>query len=138
MSEGRTEPMYELLKNLDRRWIFLAMGLAIAVPILFQLRFPETSSALSQACFDEIDKLQPGDRVLLAFDFDPPSRGELEPMATAFVHQCCEKRLKMYFMTLWPAGPPMIDKAIDRVIRADYPDLVYGEDYVNLGFKPGY
>jgi len=130
--------MYNFLKNLDRRWIFLAMGLAIAIPILFELKFPETSSALSQACFDEIDKLQPGDGVLLVFDFDPPSKGELEPMATSFVRQCCEKRLKMYFMTLWPIGPPMIDEAIDRVIRADYPELTYGEDYVNLGYKPGY
>ena len=31
----------------------------------------------------------------------------------------------------------MIDDSINRVIKTDFPDLVYGEDYVNLGFKPG-
>lgn len=114
------------------------MGLAVAVPLLLELQFPESASLLSQECFDAIEALEPGDPVLLVLDFDPPSRGELEPMATAFVRHCCEKKLKLYFMTLWPVGPPMIDAAINKVIAADYPDMEYGVDYVNLGYKPGY
>ena len=129
--------MLDYLQNLDRRWIFLLMGLAVAVPILLQVQFPETPTALSIATFEEIERLPEGSPVLLAFDFDPASEGELGPMATAFVRHCCEKRLKMYFISLWPVGPQMIDEAIDRVIRADFPHLVYGEDYVNLGFKSG-
>jgi hypothetical protein len=43
----------------------------------------------------------------------------------------------MYFMALWPVGPQMIDDNIRKVIRADFPHLIYGEDYVNLGFKSG-
>jgi hypothetical protein len=31
----------------------------------------------------------------------------------------------------------MIDNTIDNVIKADFPEMVYGEDYVNLGFKSG-
>lgn len=130
--------MYETLKNLDRRWVFLLMFLAVAIPILLQLQFPEKPTGLSQNVFEEIEKLEEGDRVLLAFDFDPASEGELGPMATAFVRHCCEKNLKMYFLSLWPVGPQMIDESIDRVIKADFPHLVYGEDYVNLGFKSGY
>jgi hypothetical protein len=129
--------MYEVLQNLDRRWVFLMMGLSVAIPILFQLEFPETATVLAQATFDEIEKLQPGDRVLLAWDYDPASEGELGPMATAFARHCCEKRLKIYFMALWPFGQQMIDETMEKVIRADYPQMVYGEDYVNLGFKKG-
>ena len=40
-------------------------------------------------------------------------------------------------MALWPVGPQMIDDAIARVINSDFPHLVYGMDYVNMGFKPG-
>lgn len=130
--------MYTLLQNLDRRWIYLLMGLSIAVPILIQLQFPEKPLALSQAAFDEIEKLPPGSPVLMAWDFDPSGEGELKPMATAFVRHCCERRLKMYFVTLWPAGPQMIDDSIRDVIRQDFPDLVYGVDYVDLGYKAGY
>jgi hypothetical protein len=130
--------VYQTLQNLDRRWIFLLMGLAVAVPTLFQIEFPETPTVLSQATFDEIENLQPGDRVLLAWDYDPTGEGELGPMATAFARHCCEKRLKLYFISLWPVGQQMIDDTIEKVIRADYPQMVYGEDYVNLGYKSGY
>lgn len=129
--------MYEFLRDLDRRWIFLLMALAVAVPILLGLQFPETPSKLAQDVFDEIERLQPRDKVLLAWDYDPSTEGELGPMATAFTRHCCEKGLKMYFITLLPVGPQMIEQSIENVIRRDFPDLVYGEDYVNLGFKSG-
>ena len=34
-------------------------------------------------------------------------------------------------------GPQIIDDNITKVIEADFPTLVYGQDYVNLGFKSG-
>jgi len=129
--------MFEFFRDLDRRWIFLLMFLAVAVPTLFQVHFPEKPTPLVQATFDEIDNLPDGSKVLLAWDWDPASEGELGPMATAFARHCCEKKHKMVFLALWPVGPQLIDDTIERVIRADFPDLVYGEDYVNLGFKPG-
>lgn len=130
--------MLRYFENLDRRWIFLLMGLAVAVPILMEVQFPEAPSQLAESTFQEIESLEEGDRVLLAFDFDPASEGELGPMATAFVRHCCEKRLKMYFMALWPVGPQMIEDSIENVIRADFPEMVYGVDYVHLGYKSGY
>jgi hypothetical protein len=129
--------MLELFEKLDRRYIFLLMLLAVAIPILFGLRFPEKESVLARNVFEEIERLQEGDPVLLAFDFDPGSEGELGPMATAFTLHCAKKKLRMYFIGLWPVGPQMIDDAINKVIRADFPELEYGKDYVNLGYKPG-
>ncbi|MCL4209378.1 MAG: hypothetical protein KJZ68_01830, partial [Phycisphaerales bacterium] len=129
--------LFTFLKTLDRRWIFLLMFLAVAVPILFQLKFPEKASGLAEAVYNEIEALEEGDKVLLAYDFDPASEGELGPMATAFVRHCAEKKLKIYFMALWPVGPQMIDDVINDVIKTDFPHMVYGEDYVNLGFKTG-
>ncbi len=129
------------LETLDRRWIFLIMFWAVLVPIYYigvtGETFPETPSALAEATFEEIERLEEGDRLLLAFDFDPASEGELGPMATAFVKHAAEKRLRLYFMALWPIGPQMIADAINEIILVDYPDMVYGEDYVNLGFKSG-
>jgi hypothetical protein len=130
--------MLAWLNNLDRRWIFLLMFLAVALPILLQLHVPETTTELSQAVFDEIEKLKPGDKILVSFDYDPGSEAELGPMATSIVHQCCEKKLKIYFMALWPVAPALIEENIRKVIQADFPDMVYGQDYVNLGYKSGY
>lgn len=132
---------FPTLESLDRRWIFLLMLWAVLVPIYYigltGQTFPEVPGGLAIATFDEIEKLQEGDPILLSFDFDPASEGELGPMATAFVKHAAAKKLKMYFMALWPVGPQMIDDVVNDVIRSDYPELVYGEDYVNLGFKSG-
>ncbi len=133
--------MYDKLKNLDRRWIFLLMFLSVAIPIIIigitGQSFPEKPTDLAYSTFNAIEDLKPGDKVLLSFDFDPASEGELGPMATAFTYHCAANELNMYFMALWPVGPQMIDNAIENVIKKDFPDLVYGEDYVNLGFKSG-
>ena len=129
--------MLHFLQTLDRRWIFLLMAVAVAVPTLLRLKFAETPGQFSQDVFNEIEKLQPGDKVLMAWDYDPSTEGELSPMAKSFAKQCAAKKVKLYFITLLPLGPQMIDKTIDEVIRPDYPDLVYGEDFVNLGFKSG-
>jgi len=129
--------MYEILKNLDRRWVFLMMALAVAVPILFGVTFPESPTTMTQDVFNAIEALPAGSPVLMAWDYEPSSAGELGPMATAFVRHCSEKKLKMYFVTLAPVGPQMIEKSIESVIVADYPQLTYGEDYVNLGYKSG-
>ena len=129
------------LRTLDRRWIFLLMFWAVLLPIYYVgvtgHTFPEVPSALAQATFDEIEALKEGDPVLLSFDYDPASEGELTPMATAFVKQAAEKKLKMYFMALWPIGSQMADAVIDKVIKADFPQMMYGRDYVNLGYKSG-
>jgi hypothetical protein len=43
----------------------------------------------------------------------------------------------MYFIALWPLGAQMIDNTIAKVITSDFRELVYGRDYINLGFKSG-
>lgn len=124
------------LIHLDRRWIFLAMGLAVAVPLLFQVTFPEIPSPMVVSVFDAIDELPEGSRVLMAFDFDPASAGELQPMAAAFTRHAALKGHKLYFVTLWPLGVPMVQSSMG-ILREEFPDYQYGRDYVNLGFQPG-
>ena len=36
--------MFEFFRDLDRRWIFLLMFLSVAIPILFELSFPEEAT----------------------------------------------------------------------------------------------
>jgi len=133
--------MFEFFRTLDRRWIFILMFLAVSIPIyvigVTKETFPETPLPLATNVFEEVEALEEGDRVLLAFDYDPGSEGELGPMATAFTYHCASKGLKMYFMALWPLGRQMIDDNIDKVIERDFPEMEYGVDYVNLGFKAG-
>jgi hypothetical protein len=128
--------MYEFFARIDRRWIFLLMLLAVTIPILLAWRFPEEPSAKVRTVFDSIEALPDGSVILMAFDYDPASQGELQPMASAFVRHAAENNHKMIFMTLWPQGGPMIPRAI-RILETEYPHYQYGKDYVNLDFRPG-
>jgi hypothetical protein len=130
-------PIVRALVHLDRRWIFLLMAIAVMIPIVLRTEFPEKATPLVQAVFDRIESLPPGSRILMAFDYDPGSDAELQPMATALTWHCAKKGHKMYFMCLWPAAPPMIARTIDSVLKTDFPGYRYGIDYINLGFKPG-
>jgi hypothetical protein len=135
---GSSNPgLLERLGSLDRRWIFLSMGLSIALPILLQLRFPEVPGPMARATFDAIEAVPEGSRVLISFDYDPASAAELQPMANAMVHHCASKGHRIVFMALWPLGKQMADQTIDQVLLNFHPDLEYGTDYVQLGYQAG-
>ncbi len=112
------------------------MLLAVAIPILTKTVFPEVVSKQAKMVFDAIDDLPDGSRILLSYDFDPASQGELLPMAQAFTRHCSIKGHKQYYMALWPLGSPMVDLSIDT-IKSEYPDMVRGEDYVKFDYKTG-
>ncbi|MEX1232731.1 MAG: hypothetical protein WEB58_20965 [Planctomycetaceae bacterium] len=122
--------------QLDRRWIFLGMLLAIASPILLQVTFPEKPSPKTIDVFNAIDQLSESSRVVIACDFDPASAGELEPMISAIVRHCALKRHRMIFLTLWLPGAPVIKSNI-RMLVDEFPDYRSGIDYVDLGYQPG-
>ena len=128
--------MLDFLIRLDRRWVFLLMLLAVSTPVLLGLRFPEVTSPKVRTVFDTIEKLPAGSRVLITLDYDPASEGELTPMASGFTRHCCEKGLRLYYMTLWDRGPIMVQK-MQTLIQKEYPERVYGRDYVNLGYRAG-
>ena len=128
--------MLNFLRTVDRRWIFLLMGLCVALPILLRFSPPTQVTPMDQSVFDAIESLPDGSRVLLSFDFDPGSQGELLPMSTAFTRHCAEKGHKMYFMCLWPLGEPFIENAM-AILEEEYDGLEYGTDYMSFGYKPG-
>ena len=67
------------LDRIDRRWIFLAMLLAVAAPILWVgvtgKTFPEEPTPAVQGAFDAVEALPADARVLISMDFDPASAG---------------------------------------------------------------
>ena len=133
--------LVDRLATLDRRWIFLLMGLAVAVPILWigltGRTLPETATPAAHAVFKVIDDLPAGSRVLFAFDYDPASAGELQPMSTSLMRQCAAKKLKVVCIALWPLGGNMAQETIASVIREDFPGMKEGEDFANLGYQAG-
>jgi hypothetical protein len=128
---------FDTIKNIDRRVIFLFIALSVIVPLLFNVVFPERISPIVQAIFDKIEALPEGSRVLISLDYDPSTAPEQQPMVDAVMYHCCKRNHKLYIMALWGTGQNLADGAIDRIILPNFPDKVYGRDYVHLGYKAG-
>ena len=134
----------ELVKNifiklgsLDRRIIFLLVGLSVLLPLLKPAWFslPIRPKQHSQIVFNEINKLESGNRVLLSFEYGPSTMPEIHPMSIALLNHLFAKDIKVYATALWPDGDFMSTDAFAEV--ADDYGKKYGIDYVNLGYKIG-
>jgi len=138
------------LQEFDRRWIFLAMALAIVLPLLKPLNLPVKPSPMVRNAFFAVEALKEGDVVFLSLDLDPASTPELEPFFRAVVLHLKRKNVRLVIATTWYAAPPLVERWISEVIEqpiigendTEYkgaPDRAYkkNDDYVWLGFREG-
>ncbi len=125
------------LGSLDRRIIFLIVGLSVLIPLLKPewVSLPIRPRPESQIVFNEINKLNEGDKVLLSFEYGPSTKPEIHPMAIAILKHLYAKNIQVYGFALWPDGNFMSTEAFSEVSH-QY-EKEYGIDYVNLGYKPG-
>ena len=125
------------LGSLDRRAIFLIIGLSVLLPLikpdLFSL--PIKADANTYRVFNEINNLKPGSKVLISFEYGPSTKPEIQPMAIAFLKHLFAKDILVYGFALWPDGIFMSSDAFLEV--GNSVQLVYDQNYVNLGYKPG-
>lgn len=152
MSAAHKKHWSARLQDFDRRWIFLAMGLAVVLPLLFPVNLPIKASPMVKSLYYTVEELHEGDVVFLALDLDPASTPELQPFYKAVVLQLKRKNVKIVLATTWYAAPPLVERWIresieepivnDAARAAGYkgaPDRAYKKnvDYVWLGFREG-
>ncbi len=123
------------LENLDRRWLFLIVGLLVLVPLIWPLSLPLFVSTPVKGFVDAIDKVPDGSTVLMSCDYDPGARPELVPMTRTALRHLWSKHCKVIVPVLWPGGPGLVEGVLrDEARRAG---KTYGVDYLNLGYKSG-
>jgi hypothetical protein len=123
------------IEALDRRWIFLLMLFAMSFPLIVHMRLPVRESPEARGFYESVEKVEAGDVVYLASDYDPGGKAELDPMLLAVLDHLFRKNVKIVGATLWPAGSPLLERAY-KAVAPKY-NKVYGVDYVHLGFKEG-
>jgi hypothetical protein len=122
--------------NVDRRWIFLLIGLVVLIPLFKPIGLPIRPTKSSQDTYNIIEALPEGTKVLLSIDYGPATKPEIHPMTIGLMRHLFRNNHKIYITCLWPDGQFMAREAISQVAEQEF-ERVYGEDYVFLGFRPG-
>ena len=86
------------LGSLDRRAIFLILGLSVLIPLLKPdwVSLPIKPDRNTQKVFDEINKLTANSKVLLSFEYGPSTMPEIHPMAIALIKHMIAKKVSIF------------------------------------------
>lgn len=125
----------ERMLKIDRRIIFLMIGLCTLLPLLYPVGLPIRISSEVRGVYDHIESLPEQSVFLLSIDFDPASKPELYPQAIALLRHAFRKNLRVITMTLWVSGTGMADQLVTQVAKEMGKE--YGTDYAFLGWSPG-
>ena len=128
------------LETLDRRWLFLIVGLLTVGPLIHPIGLPLTPTPPARSFYQAIAALPDGALVLMSCDYDPGAKPEMVPMTKTALRHLFDKHCRVVITCLWPGGSGIVDETLESVVaeyRARGKAPVYGTDYVDLGYKAG-
>lgn len=123
------------LQNIDSRVIYWAIFITLMIPLIWPMGVPLSITDTTKVVFDLVEKLQPGDVVLMSLDYTPLVAPEVHSSAIALCKHLFGKDVKVIFYSYIEEGT-MFGENIISELTGKY-GLVYGTDVVNLGFVSG-
>lgn len=126
----------ERLATIDRRYIYIILAAAVALPLLLSTDVSIRVSPPVVRAYEAIDTLKPGSVLLVSIDYDPTSMPEIQPMLISALRHAFSNGLKVVMMGHLALGIPVGQLGLEQVAREM--GMRYGEDYVSLGYRPGY
>ena len=127
------------LGQIDRRFIFLLIGLSVLIPLLKPgwVNIPIKTTSNSKIVFDELNNLKAGDKVLVSFEYGASTKPEIHPMSVAVLQHLFANGVKVYTVPLWPEGLMMAKFALEEVLSSNLFQAEEHIDYVSLPYKAG-
>ena len=127
--------MEKMLNSIDRRYIYILLVLVVLYPLIKPIGMPITISSWTETFYQEVEKLQAGDIVVLAIDYTPSGGPDVHPQAVALFDHLMKKNVKVIGISFVDTGPPQLQQIYDPYMEGRGKE--YGKDFVNLGFLPG-
>ena len=132
------------LVNLDRRIIYIAMLIAVSVPILSGWAAKPAPLPAGDKLFSVIESLdtsKPG-LAMVAMDFGPGTHAENQPQTEVVIEHLMRRRIPLAVFSMVPVADPFLSSIPERVAARLMKEMpgstwTYGNDWVNLGYRPG-
>lgn len=131
-----------LAGGIDPRIIYLFVALALALPLVRDVKLPPARMFAAEDMFAQIDQLkpEPGKIVFIAADWGPGTSAENEAQTRLVIEHLMRKRVPFALISLYQLAKPMLQelpRSVAATLQAERPgeSWVYGRDWVNLGFQ---
>ena len=125
------------VKKFDTRWVFVAIIIAVCIPILSPLGLPINISDNTRLVYETINSLEPGSIVFMTPDTGYQKRGELIAMMETIYHMLAHMDVKVITIATFSSASPLLMEEVMLSVGLEEHDKVYGEDFVNLGYLTG-
>ncbi|MCB0345252.1 MAG: hypothetical protein KDD66_09035 [Bdellovibrionales bacterium] len=133
------------LERIDRRFVYLLIALALALPIIFGWKLPPAEMETADAFFAVVDELKPehGKLVLIASDWGPGTQAENKPQTMIAMEHLMRKRVPFGLISITPYAAPFLEsmpRDLKAKLEAEAPGetWTYGTDWINFGYRPGF
>lgn len=136
------QSIFQILKTLDRRIIFLFIAIAVIITLVNPMYLNISISKNASTFLKALNNINEGEAVIVSFDYAASGEPELKPMAYGILYKLFQRKAKVIIMGFWDQGPSLANTTVKEVItkfEKDNPGrkIEYGKDYVNLGYKAG-
>jgi len=109
------ENIWSRMLNLDRRWIFLLIGVVCTVPFFVPFGLPVLPTKNVISIFDYVETLGPENAIFVSFDFDPGTDPENMPMAVAITRHAFARNIPVFFTANAPLAQGMLEAGFTYV-----------------------
>lgn len=132
------------LENIDRRIIFLVVFFALSIPLLLKYTVQPARMDDADRFFRMVEDYQvgEGEYAFVALDFGPNSQAENFPQAQVVIEHLMRKRVPIILFSIYYQAEPflkMIPEQVAAGLEKEIPGerWEYGQDWINLGYRPG-
>ncbi len=117
--------------NIDRRWIFLGIGIVSIVPFFIGFGMPISTTVEVESIFDYVNELGPDNAIFISFDFAPGTQAENMPMAVAVMRHAFYNDVPVFMTANYPLHHGMMLAAMEYVFNPSVPGFYEDVDFAD-------
>ena len=145
MGEAREKEFW--LLRIDRRWVYLAVAIALAAPLVLRKAMPPAKIGTAETYFKVAEEIPAGEGklVLIAMDWGPGTQAENKPQTEMMIRHLMHRGVKFGVISCYYLAEPYLLN-LPQEVADDLNTLYegtgrtwkYGTDWVNFGYRPGW
>lgn len=136
--------LFEKFESIDRRVIYAFVLLSLSLPLMLGMKLQPAEMETARRFYEQIEKLeiQPGEVVLIAVDWGPNTQAENKPQTEVAIEHLMRRNIPFLLITNYALATPFMEsipKDVASKLMQEDPSrsLKYGQDWVNIGYRPG-